>query len=69
MMINQTNEIKWEIVELNQRLKNDWGLFWVTGKDKQGNRYDGSTQTFINDPIIEDVYDIEKINNEKEKTI
>lgn len=53
--------INWEIVELIERLKNDWGLFWVTGIDENGNRYDGSTYTFISDPVIEDIYDIEKI--------
>ena len=53
-------EIEWEIVELIERLKNDWGLFWVTGIDEAGDEYNGSTQTFISDPKIEDVYDIEK---------
>ncbi len=54
-------KIDWEIVELIERLKNDWGLFTVMGTDEHGNEYDGSTQTFISDPVIEDVYDIEQI--------
>ncbi len=61
MIIILTNEIKWELGDLQETLKNDWGLFVVWGKDNNGHKHVGSIQTFISDPIIEDVYDIEKL--------
>ncbi len=53
--------IIWELGELQETLKGNWGVFVVWGKDRFGREYSGDLQTFINDPIIEDVYNIYQV--------
>jgi len=55
------NKIKWVLGDLQEELRFDWGLYVVWGEDKKGNEFAGSIQTFIHDPVIKDVYDIEKV--------
>jgi len=55
-------KIEWELGEQMEVLKGDWAVYAVDGVDSQGNKYIGSVQTFISDPEIEDVYDIEEDN-------
>lgn len=55
--------IEWHIVELVDQIKNNWGEYLIIGVDASGRSYEGLTQTYINAPKIEDVYDIIKTKN------
>lgn len=54
--------IEWTLGQLQERLKGDWATFDVIGSDQFDSEYTGEIQTFISNPKIEEVTNIEMID-------
>ncbi len=58
-----TNNITWELGDIVEVLKGNWAMYELTGTDEEGNEYIADCQTFMSDPQIENVDNIELDNH------
>jgi len=58
-MFKNTTIINWEIDDCIEELKGDWMSVALTGKDNLGNIYNACGETFISNPQVENITDIQ----------